>query len=217
MTATGASEGDDQVGAAALAVMRNRGREGSLEVVQELLRRRLADDEVPHAGIAPVERAELLDPVRVFEEPDVHHPGRSIRDAVLVTKRNAGQEKALARPELLGELSQLCDVDAVMGALVAAAGPPVGRADVHQHVTDVLRVGVFQDRNGVAAQRQDGIGLVPRGEPARELKPRVEKDADRFVQLRLAGAAHDDQGHGRNLCVTAILSNVWPTAQARQA
>src|SRR2546425_2566139 len=96
MPAAGASECDDEPRAAALAVMRKRVTERALQVVEEIARRRLLQHELAHARVAAVQRTQLVDPVRVVEQPHIHYPRGAVRYAPLVAERETGDEHPLA-------------------------------------------------------------------------------------------------------------------------
>ena len=74
MAPTRASERDDELRAAAFAIVRNCRHQRTFEIVEQLLGGRLVHNEVAHAWIAPVERLELLHPIRIVQEPDVDDP-----------------------------------------------------------------------------------------------------------------------------------------------
>src|SRR5712692_1513446 len=206
MPAAGAAERDDQLRAAALAVVRQRIFQRAFQVVEQVLGRRLGEHEFAHARMASVERPQLIHPVRIVEQPYVDDPGRPFGDPALVAEGKAGDEHSLAGLELLCQLAELCDVDAVMRAVVAAAGLAVVRADVDEDVFDAALVGVFEHDGAVSAERQHPVGVVERREPARELESRVDENADRLVELWLAGAAHDHQRHRVSLSLLARRS-----------
>src|ERR1700686_4055936 len=127
MSASGASESDHEVGSPPLAVVRCRGTQRFLQVAQQLLRGGLLDHVLTHWGITPVQGTQLVDPVRVFEQPDVDHPRRAVGDAVLVAEGKARDEQALSRTQLLRQLLQLRDVHPMVRAIVAAAGSSLPR------------------------------------------------------------------------------------------
>ena len=127
--------------------------QGSLQVVEEVLGSLLADHEIAHARIPAVERSQLVHPVRVVQQPNVHDPCRAIGNAALVTEGQARDEHPLARLELLCKLAQLRDVDPMVGAVVAAAPLAVVRPDVHEHVPDAARIRVPQNDGAVTGER----------------------------------------------------------------
>src|SRR3979490_2423719 len=85
----------------------------------------------------------------------------------------------------------------MVGPVVAATGSPIGRTDMDQHVFDVLGIRILQERDRVTSQRQDRVRFIPRRKPARELKTRVEEDAEPLFELWLGRAPHYYQSHGR--------------------
>src|SRR5260370_41028688 len=191
MPPTRAAKGDDQLRAAPLAVVREGVLQRALQVVEKIRRRRLREHELAHARMATVQRPQLIHPGGMVEEPDVDDPRGAFRDAALVAEGETGDKHALAGLELLRQLTQLRHVDAVMRAVVAAAGLAVIRADVDEDVLDAARIRVLEDDGAVPAQREDSIGVVERREPARELEARVDEDADRFLEVWLGGGPHD--------------------------
>src|SRR5260370_34525787 len=90
-----------------------------------------------------------------------------------------------------------------MGPGGAAAGLAAVRPDVDEDVLDAALVGVLEHDGAVSAERQHPVGVVEWSEPARELESRVDENADRLVELRLAGAAHDHQRHRDSLSLLA--------------
>src|SRR5258706_15241080 len=95
----------------------------------------------------------------------------------------------------MGQLAQLRNVDSMVSAVMAAPGSPISRTDVDQHVFDVLRIRVLQHRHRVTAQREHGVSFVPRRKPARELKTRVEEDAQALFELGFGPTSDNYQSH----------------------
>src|ERR1700694_4528798 len=95
MSTARAAEGDDQLTASPLAVVRDCTTKGALDVVQQLLRGRLLDHKCTDTRVATIERPQVLHPIRVVEKPYVHHPRRAIGDSLLVTEGQAGDEHPL--------------------------------------------------------------------------------------------------------------------------
>src|ERR1700681_4970008 len=157
MTATRASERDDELRSSAFAIVRNGGHQGALKVFQQLLGCRLVHDEVVHAWVPAVERLQLFDPVGVVEEPDVDHPGGAVGYSTLVTESDARDEQLLARLQLLSQLTQLRNVHAMVSALVAAARFTVVSAKVYEHVPDSARVRILQYDGAIASQCQNSV------------------------------------------------------------
>src|SRR6202049_2882048 len=110
MAPTRASEGNDELRAAPFAIVRNCRHQGAFEIVEQLLGCGLVHDEVVHAWVAPVERLQLFDPVRIVQEPDIHHPRSAFGYSAFVSEGKARDEQLLARPQLLSQLTQLRDV-----------------------------------------------------------------------------------------------------------
>src|SRR5260370_23741168 len=93
-----------------------------------------------------------------------------------------------------------------MGPGGAAAGLAAVRPDVDEDVLDAALVGVLEHDGAVSAERQHPVGVVERREPARELESRVDENADRLVELRLARSSDDHQRQSVSLSLLASRS-----------
>src|SRR4029077_8600248 len=175
--------------------MRNRRAQGALEVVEQVPRRRLGDDELAHSCVAPVERAQLVDPVRVVEKPDVDHPRSAVWNAPLVSEGQTRDQHPVARAQLLRQLAQLGDIDAMVGTIMAAPGLAVVAPHVNEHIADALRVGISEHDCCIPAQRKDAVRVLPRREPPRELEAGVDKNTNRLLEVRLFCPTDDDERH----------------------
>src|SRR3989475_4351578 len=190
-----AAEGDDELGPTALAIVRQRVFHGALEVVEQFLRRRLADDEFAHARVAAAERSQLVNPVRVVEQAHVYDPRRTFGDASLVSEGETGDEHLLAGLELLRQLAELSDIHTVMRAVVAAACLAIVGADMDKRVADAARIGVLEHDGAVSTESEHAVRVIKRRQPARELVAGVDEHSDGIVQLPLGRAANDDESH----------------------
>ena len=86
--AAGAAERDRQVRLALALVAGQQQREEPVELVEELARAALREHVVADRRVEAGERAELLDPVRIRQEPAVEHEVDVEREPVLVAERH---------------------------------------------------------------------------------------------------------------------------------
>ena len=86
--AAGAAERDRQVRLAFALVAGQQQREQPVELVEELPGAALREHVVADGRVEPGERAQLLDPVRVRQEPAVEHEIDVEREPVLVAERH---------------------------------------------------------------------------------------------------------------------------------
>ncbi len=121
---------------------------------------------------------------------------------------------SLAGPQLLRQLAELSDVDAVVSAFVAAAPLAVVRADVDEDVVDASRVGILENHGAVTAERHDTVGVVPGREPLREMEACVDENTYRLIELVLGGSTDYDQSHGRDSSVPLPRSARYFAASA---
>jgi hypothetical protein len=121
----GATERDHYLRSSVVPIVWNRRAERFFEVVEQLLGGGLFQDVIAHSRVASIQGTQLFDPVRIVEEPHVDDPRRAIWNSVLVTKRKTRDEEAVARAQRMRKLSQLSDVNAMVGPVVTPTGPAV--------------------------------------------------------------------------------------------
>jgi hypothetical protein len=203
VAAARAPEGDGQVRLALGHEGRQELAHHRLEVAEELDGGVLRQHVVAHRGVAPGERPQLVDPVRVGQEPAVEHQVGVERQAVLVAER---QQRDLHR--------RLVDLAGEQGLDAPAQGVDVEVARVDHHVGlgldgfeqlalaldgggQVLLVAAARER--VAATRvlvpaDQGVG---RGVEEQDPHPggRRAQPRQHGQDLVLVGARADDQRH----------------------
>ena len=83
MATSRTSERDGEIGAALGLVLRHEARQEFVELVDEGGADGSLEDEITHLRVVPGQRAQVVLPVRIREEPQVHHDVGVERESVL--------------------------------------------------------------------------------------------------------------------------------------
>src|SRR5439155_3928053 len=182
-----------------------------VQIVEKLGGGGLAQDELCDSGVVAGPLPQLGNPVRVVQETRVDEEGCVGGGAVLVTEREAGDQRAFAAAQVLRELQQLGRLDPVVRALVSASGVAVALALVDQHVLEADTVCVAQQLGAAIRHPEHCVTLRNRRHVAQASKAGSLENLEIVVEVVGCRSPQDNERHRVSFNRRASFSGT-PTA-----